>query len=108
MTTEDCYSRIVEAFRRNPRVTVGSQKKGFGASALKVNGKIFAMRSSKGEFVVKLPSERVDELVASKKGGRFDPGRGRVMTEWFAASEGTDETWLTLAKEALKFVSSKQ
>jgi hypothetical protein len=39
----------------------------FGSSALKVHGKIFAMVSSAGQFVVKLPEARVDQLVATER-----------------------------------------
>jgi hypothetical protein len=57
-------------------VTLGSGKKGFGSSALPVNTKIFAMLSFERKFVVKLPKKRVNELVASGSGERFDPGHG--------------------------------
>ena len=40
------------------------------------------MVSSSGEFVVKLPKGRVDALVASGAGERFDANRGRPMKEW--------------------------
>jgi hypothetical protein len=33
---------------------------------------------------VKLPRERVDELVEAGAGHRFDPGHGRLMKEWVA------------------------
>ncbi len=47
-------------------VTVGwSGKKGFGSSALQVNGKILAMISSKGRFVVKLSKQQVESLQIS-------------------------------------------
>jgi hypothetical protein len=39
---------------------------------LNVNGKIFAMLV-KDNLVVKLPRQRVDELVGARKGGFFDP-----------------------------------
>jgi hypothetical protein len=35
---------------------------------------------SKGEMVVKLPKQRVDELIASGTGTRFEPGHGRLIT----------------------------
>ena len=107
MKADDRYATIVRSLRGKPGVEVGFGKKGFGSSALRVGGKIFAMLSSQGEFVVKLPRERVDELVASKKGKRFDPGGGRVMKEWFAAAPGTEDSWLPLAREAMRFVGSK-
>jgi hypothetical protein len=63
--------------------------------------------SSKDNLVVKLPQERVDALVASGKGKRHDPGRGRVQREWLAVKP-THETSLLLAKEAMKFAASKR
>ncbi|HLI35408.1 MAG TPA: hypothetical protein VKW70_10210 [Terriglobia bacterium] len=95
------FDRVVNAFARDRQVSRG-EGKGFGSGALKVNGRIFAMISSKGEFVVKLPKERVDELVSAGQGRRFDPGHGRLMKEWFVADKrGTD--WVDLAKEAREF-----
>jgi hypothetical protein len=44
---------VLEIFAKDGRVSHGGGK-GFGSGALKVNGKIFAMMSSNGEFVVKL------------------------------------------------------
>lgn len=105
---ESHYSQVVKALSRAPNVTVGSEKKGFGASALQVNNKIFAMLSSKGEFVVKLPRARVDELIAAKKGKRFDPGHGRLMKEWLVVAAAAKDDWQALAKEALKFVASRR
>jgi len=69
---------------------------------LKVNGKIFAM-FSKGRFVTKLPKQRVDELVSSDKGERFDPGHGRLMKEWVVV-RAARASWIDLAKEAYDFV----
>ena len=80
--------------------------KGFGSGALKVNGRIFAMMSSKGEFVVKLPKERVDELVTAGYGERFDPGRGRRMKEWLAVHRKPTD-WVVLAAEACTFVRAR-
>ncbi len=50
-----------------------TEAKALARSALKVDGKIFAMWSSKGAFVVKLPKTRVAALVADGKGEYFDP-----------------------------------
>jgi hypothetical protein len=92
------FVRVVEAFVTDRSVNRESRK-GFGSGALKVNGKIFAMMSSKGKFVVKLPKNRVDTLVSNGKGERFDPGHGRIMKEWVVV--GTREAnWIELAKEA--------
>jgi hypothetical protein len=77
--------------------------KGFGSRALKVNGRIFAMVASKGQFVLKLPPERVAELVDAGAGTYFDAGKGKPMKEWLALS-GSPAIWLKLAKEAFEFV----
>ena len=65
------------------------------------------MMSSKGKFVVKLPKERVDDLVAAGQGEYFDTGRGRLMKEWVAMPE-ENAPWIELAREALLFVKGHQ
>jgi hypothetical protein len=66
------------------------------------------MLASDGAFVVKLPKPRVDALVASGDGERFDPGHGRLMKEWIAIEPTSDVEWLPLAREALTFVAAKR
>ena len=96
------FLRVVAAFARDRQVGQGNGK-GFGSRGLKVKGKIFAMMSSKGKFVVKLPKERVDELVSAGKGDRFDPGHVRLMKEWVAVGPGGANV-VELAKDAYHFV----
>ena len=80
----------------------------FGAAGLRNGAKFFAMLY-KGNLVIKLPVDRVEELVKSKKGKLFDPGHGRIMKEWVAIKpSSTREEWLALAQEASKFVSSRR
>ena len=105
-SSEQRYAALVKVLLRNQNVTQ-SEKRGFGSSALWTNGKIFALLSSKGEFVVKLPRDRVDALVTTGEGRRFDPGHGRLMKEWFVADTRSDEKWLALAKEAMKAANTK-
>ena len=75
---------------------------------MKIHDKIFAMLSWKREFVVKLPTSRVDALIASGVGERFDAGRGRLMKEWLAVEPESAARWLPLAREAVEFVPSKR
>lgn len=108
-TPEERFAALVAAFRDNPDVTSPDgphARKGFGSSGLKVHNKIFAMLAQ-GRLVVKLPRQRVDALIASGDGERFDPRRdGRLMKEWLALSPTSEQEWLPLAREALAFVAS--
>lgn len=105
MIQEERYAELVRAFLGQPEVH--QEGRGFGSSGLKVRGSIFAMLSSRGSFVVKLPRQRVDELVASGDGDRYDPGHGRLMKEWLALRPSSSLDWVSLAREAMEFVGSR-
>ncbi len=111
-TPEERFAKIVKALRSHSGVTPPSDapnsKGKFGSSGLKINDKIFAMMTSKGAFVVKLPQQRVDALIRSREGTRFDLGHGRLMKEWLTVETPSEKTWLRLAKEAMEFVASKR
>jgi hypothetical protein len=111
-TPEELFAAIVEELLGQPGVTPpgdgGQPRKGFGSSELKVHNKIFSMLS-RGRLVVKLPKLRVDALVASGEGERFDPRRdGRFMKEWVTIEPQFAQIWQPLAREALAFVASKR
>jgi len=99
---ETRYARLTQAFLGRPNVS--QEGKGFGSSALKVDGHIFAMLSSRSEFVVKLPRKRVDELVSSGDGLAFDGGKGRPMKEWLVIPPTSSLDWTSVTEEALAFV----
>ena len=81
-------------------------KKSFGSMGMRIKNKIFVMLV-RGRLVVKLPAQRVDALIASGEGERFDPGHGRLMKEWLVLNPASKQEWLPLAQEAMKFVASK-
>ncbi|HLI30814.1 MAG TPA: hypothetical protein VKV79_06930 [Terriglobia bacterium] len=103
---DSAFGQIVKTLTHDRQVSCGKGK-GFGSGALKVNGKIFAMISSKSEFVVKLPRGRVEELESAGVGKRFDPGHGRLMKEWMVVRAGK-ASWVKLAREACEFVKRKK
>jgi hypothetical protein len=109
-TPEERYAALVEALVGKSDVTRSAdlpRSKRFGSSELRVNNKIFALLS-KGKLVVKLPRQRVDALIASGDGQRFDPGHGRLMKEWLTLEPASAQGWLPLAREAMEFVASKR
>ena len=105
---EERYLTIVQALADQPGIRAGSDRPGnrFGSRELKVGGKIFAMLSQ-GRLVLKLPRQRVDALIESGIGQRYDPRRnGSVMKEWVTVDPAADTEWLALAREAMAFVAS--
>jgi hypothetical protein len=79
---------------------------GFGRSALRFQGKIFAMLV-RGRLVVKLPAGRVDALIAEGEGVHFDANKGTPMREWLSLDPDSGQDWLALAREALDFARSR-
>ena len=63
----------------------------------------------KKSLAVKIGVERVQELLATKAGHKFDPsGMGRPMKEWVVVREPASaavKKWLALAEEAKSFVA---
>jgi hypothetical protein len=101
------FDAVVAAFAQDRRVEPPEAERGaFGSNGLKVDGRIFAMLV-KGALVVKLPRERVAELLETGRGAPFDAGKGRPMKEWVTVctSEGT---WIELAREARRFVGTSR
>lgn len=95
------FKKVIGAFSKDPRVSVG-EGKGFGSGGLKVDGRLFALLDSHGQFVAKLSKQRVGELIELGKGHAWDAGRGRVMREWIAMRRDSD--WVAVAREARRFV----
>jgi hypothetical protein len=100
---ETRFALLVVAMADEPGVELASGRRGFGRGTLQVGGHIFAMISH-GRLVLKLPNDRVAELIATGAGGPFDAGKGTPLAEWIALDSADDETWRHLAREAAAFV----
>ena len=98
------FEDLVTEFNDVDGVTPPRGGAGFGRSALRYQGRIFAMLV-RGALVVKLPADRVAALVAAGHGAHFDANKGTPMREWFAANPDNDPAanWSALAAEALAF-----
>ena len=102
MTPEDRYELVIDELMGVAGVTPPRGGAGFGRSALRFQGKIFAMLV-RGRLVVKLAEDRVDALVAAAEGVRFDANKGTPMREWLSLDPDSELPWLPLAREALDF-----
>ncbi len=98
----EVFDSIVRSLRARPAVTMATM---FGAPGLRVSGKVFATLY-KGNLVLKLPQDRVRQLIASRDAVLFDPGHGRVSKEWVAVKPQAADQWAGLAREALVFVAA--
>jgi hypothetical protein len=102
MTPQQRYEDLVDEFTGLDGVLPPPGGSGFGRSVLRYRRKIFAMLV-RGQLVVKLPGERVDELVAGGHGERFDANQGTRIKEWFNLDPESGLAWPALAREALDF-----
>jgi hypothetical protein len=107
MLPEERFDALLTEFAGRPGVGLPGEPgtRGFGSTALKVDGSIFAMLV-RGSLVVKLPAPRVADLIAAGGGVAFDAGKGRPMKEWLVVADDDHPTWLALSGEAYRYVGS--
>jgi hypothetical protein len=96
------YDDLIDVLVGEPGVTPPDRTSGFGRSAIRYERKMFAM-FVRGRLVLKLPEERVSELVAGGHGVPFDANKGVPYREWFSLNPDDNHDWLKLATEALEF-----
>ena len=96
---EEAYARIVEDLDGEPGVATGRM---FRSVGLHHETRYFALLND-GRLVLKLPAERVAELVAAGAGEHFEPGPGRAMREWITLAEPGVDDWPGLVDEALAY-----
>ena len=87
----------------NPKVEEGTI---MGGRCARVAGEFLALVDYKGSgLVVKLPRERVDQLIANGVGYAFAPA-GKVFREWVSIPEVDSRLWDALLREGIVFASS--
>jgi hypothetical protein len=78
----------------------------FGADTIRLDGSIVAMLVD-GALVLKLPGDRVADLVASGRGTPWDGGQGRRMRQWIVVDDEDLVRTLALGFEALDFARAR-
>lgn len=94
------FRRLTERYANDSRVAPGKM---LVSEGLRVEGRFF-LALVDGQLLVKLPRDRVAELIASGIAQPFESGKGRVMREWALISHSANRRWSALADEALAFV----
>ena len=100
---QELYDELTDDLLYDP--TVGRSTM-MGFPCVRRAGRFFASFDARAEaMVVKLPRERVAELVESGVGDPFAPN-GRVFREWVSLPEADRDRWRRILAEALDFASS--
>lgn len=108
VTSAERYAEVVEQMAaRYPDVIAESGKKrAFGSSGqMKIKGKIFAFLFN-DSLIIKVPRERVSEIITIGIGESFTSGQNRIMKEWVSVKLEHGQNWLLYVEEAKAFVES--
>ena len=97
--SQAAWQAVLASQRSKKGNTMGKK---FGTESLSVQGKVFAMHY-KGNLVLKLPRERVAQLMSDGQGDPFTLGK-RTMAEWVSVSPKRAREWPAMAEEARAFV----
>jgi len=88
---------IAEPFLTRSGTAIGTLMK---FPCLRVDGNFFATCDHRtGDLIVKLPHQRVTQLIADGQGRPFAPA-GRTFKEWTAIADRDEATWQSLLAEA--------
>ena len=99
--TDDVWEDLVER-STDGEVTPGSM---FGCRGLRTGRRFFAIRWHE-RLVVKLPADRLAELVASGRAEPFEPMEGRPMNGWAVLGDSVE--WDPLVVEARAWTESQR
>ena len=88
-------------------ISAGAAHEGtmMGTRCLRVDGEFLAMFFQKtGQLIVRLPENRVAEVIYAGSGAEFKPAGGTVR-EWVAVDEINRQLWRSLLEEGREFVA---
>lgn len=97
------FNALREAWAERPEFEKGTM---MGFPCMRRKGNFFAsLEKDTGDLILKLPKERVDEMVASGEGRAFAPA-GRTFKEWVAIPAQDFERWEPLLEQAWVFAGT--
>ena len=96
----DLYDELTDDLLYDPAMGRATM---MGYPCVRLAGRFLASYDERaGRLVVKLPRERVTELVDNGQGDQFAPA-GRTFREWVSIPTVDRELWQTLLAEAVDF-----
>jgi hypothetical protein len=103
---EEVFWELIDELRaEDPRIEEGTI---MGGRCARVVGEFLALVNFKDSgMVVKLPSARVDELIAQGTGRPFAPA-GKVFREWVSIPRRDRRRWRSLLREGVAFVAPRR
>ncbi len=103
ITDEDVFWELIDELQiDDPRIEEGTI---MGGRCARVDGEFLALVSYKDAgLVVKLPRERVQELIDVGVGQPFAPAN-RVFKEWVSVPKRDRRRWRSLLREGVEFVA---
>ena len=100
MTKEDVYAELKTHFAGDKQIVVNAGK---GAQGIKYNNKMFIM-FSKGDLLIKLSPQRIQQLIEEKVGIAYDPGTGKVMKDRVLIPFSQNKLWISLCEESKAYI----
>lgn len=101
----DRFAEVSAPTLAHPDVTRGTM---MGFPCLRVANAFFASCDPRsGDLIVKLPRERVQELIGAGIGKPFAPA-GRRFREWVVIDDRDEIRWAELIDEACVFVAAQR
>lgn len=94
---------VAEPFIADGRLVEGTMMGHQCLRSASNDGFVATVERATGSLVVKLPRNRVTELIASGSGEPFAPA-GKVFREWVAVPAFDETTWSAMIEESLHFV----
>ena len=102
-TDESLFWELIEELQlEDPRVEEGTI---MGGRCARVSGEFLGLVDYRGSgMVVKLPKDRVAELIDQGVGQPFAPAK-KVFKEWVAVAKRDRRRWRSLLRESVDFVA---
>jgi hypothetical protein len=104
-TVKERYEAVAERMLEDPRVRRSTM---MGYLCLRLGGRFFVSLDARADaIVVKLPRQRVRELIEEGVGDPFAPA-GRVFGEWVSLPPESVDAWDALVDEARMFATLRE